>query len=188
MVERRKELHAKSIALMLALWFFISWWQIVLTNSDGAVADVSWWNMFHTLGILDANASEEMAYHEEHKAVSKEQYMNDLDLLARLIYAEGGGASWVADDMCYGIGSVALNRVESEFFPSSLEEVIYQQGQYACVNTHWFYEEPNERSLQIADELLNGGSIYPDNVLFQAEFTQGSGVYQKIQNMYFCWR
>lgn len=178
------EILSKYALILCVIWFFASWFQIVGTSDGGS--KVSKWNMLHVFGYIEANASEYTAEHEEHKAISSAKYMRDLDLLSRLIYSEGGCASYVSDDMCYGIGSVALNRVKSDVFPDTLEEVIYQSGQYACIYTHYWYEEPNERSLQIAEWLLHEGSEFPDDVLYQAEFVQGSGVYLKIQNMYFC--
>lgn len=189
MKQRKRELHCKAIALMFALWFAISWLQIIKDNSTGCGAEPSWWNMFCVLGCIDANASEHLADYEANKGISKAKYMQDLDLLSRVIYSEGGGASWVSDDMCYGIGSVVLNRVEHKDFPNSIKEVVYQSGQYACINTRYFFEQPNERSLEIAEELLNGSeNRFPKDVVFQAQFTQGSGVYSHIQNMYFCYR
>lgn len=109
----------------------------------------------------------------------------DLELLAHLLNGESG-ADWCSDEMVYGVGSVALNRVNSSEFPDTLEEVIYQPGQYACVNDGNFEKEPSERCYQIAEELLLNGSVFPEDVVFQAEFRQGSEVYSKVQNMYFC--
>ena len=54
----------------------------------------------------------------------------DLDLLSRLIYAEAG-CTWIPDWVQQMVGSVVLNRVESEYYPDTIREVIYQPGQYA---------------------------------------------------------
>ena len=37
-----------------------------------------------------------------------------------------------------------------------------------------------------ADYLLTNGSIFPDNVLFQAGFKQGNGVYLRTNAAYYC--
>lgn len=182
---RKRELHCKAIAFMFAFWFAISWLQVIKDNSTGYGADVSWWNMFCVLGCIDANASEHMAIHEEQKGVIKAQYLEDLDCLARIIYAEGGKANYVSDDCCYYIGSVVINRVRSDVFPNSIKECVLQSGQYSTVHSSLFYERPNERSLQIAQELIDEGSKLPDNVLFQANFKQGSGVYAYTDTVYF---
>lgn len=118
------------------------------------------------------------------KTVNEEE----LSLLAHLLMGECG-ASYTDDEMLYLTGAVVLNRVQSEYFPNSIKEVIYQKGQYQCIvlKNSGFYKEPTERCWRIASELLINGYDTPPNVLFQAEFVQGNGIYAKIQNMYFCY-
>jgi hypothetical protein len=113
----------------------------------------------------------------------------ELSLMAHLLMGECG-ATCNDDEMLYLAGAVVLNRVQSEYFPNSIEEVIYQSGQYQCTEliNSGFYKEPTERCWRIAEELLISGYDIPSNVLYQAEFKQGSGVYKKVQNMYFCYR
>lgn len=117
------------------------------------------------------------------KTVNEEE----LSLLAHLLMGECG-ASYTDDEMLYLTGAVVLNRVQSEYFPNTIKEVIYQKGQYQCVvlKNSGFYKEPTERCWEIAEELLIRGYDIPENVLFQAEFRQGK-VYKKVQNMYFCY-
>lgn len=110
----------------------------------------------------------------------------ELELLAHLIYAEAG-AEWCDDEMLYQVGSVVLNRMASDYFPSTMYEVIYQEGQYACTWDGNIEKEPDERAYRIAEDLLRNGSTLPENVIFQAQFKQGDGVYAKVQNMYFCY-
>lgn len=110
----------------------------------------------------------------------------DYDLLTRLITAEAG-AYWCSDEMMYFVGSVALNRVNSNRFPNTLYEVIHQDGQYSCVGNKYFNGTPCDRAYMIAEDLLVNGSVLPDNVVWQANFAQGKGTYKKVQNMYFCY-
>ena len=133
-------------------------------------------------------ASEQLAENEKQKGIEKleeTEYQKDLYLLSHLINAEAG-SDWCSDDLMRYVGSVALNRVEHNAFPNSLEEVIYQPGQYACLWDGNFTKEPSERAVRIAKELLEGGSVLPVDVVFQAEFIQGSGCYIQEQNMYLC--
>ena len=111
---------------------------------------------------------------------------NDVELLAHLINAEAG-ATYCSDEMRYMVGSVALNRVESDLFPDTLEEVIFQRGQYACTWDGNFEKEPTENCYDIAYDLLIDGVEIPENVVFQAEFEQGDGVYKRVDNMCFCY-
>lgn len=113
----------------------------------------------------------------------------DIYLLASLIHAEVGS---VPDDEClYACGSVVLNRMASEEFPDTLEGVIYQSEptvQYACTIDGNLDKEPDDRCLEIAEELLHTKSRLPEDVVYQAEFEQGSGVYKRFENVVFCYR
>ena len=109
---------------------------------------------------------------------------NKLIMLASLIDLEAG-SNWCSDEMQQGVGSVVLNRIKDSRFPDTMEKVIYQPGQYATskrVKGH----KPTERAIENARIVLTEGSIFPEEVVFQANFTQGKGVYKKVQNMYFC--
>ena len=118
---------------------------------------------------------------------------SDLILLARLIDREAG-SSWLTDEHQQLVGAVVLNRVKSESFPNSIQDVIYQKGQYSCINSSRWNEEPSERALINAQKVLEGKVFCPDNVVFQAEFKQGSGVYKVFynkhtnSNTYFCYK
>lgn len=107
-------------------------------------------------------------------------------LLARLVYAEAGGES---DEHQQAVASVVLNRMNSDKFPDSIDEVIYQRNplQYACIEDGNIDKIPDERAIKNAYYIWDNGSILPDNVLYQAEFKQGSGVYKQIGNTYFCY-
>ncbi len=54
--------------------------------------------------------------------------VTDLNLLAALIECESGGEIYEGK---LAVGSVVLNRVESNRFPNTIREVIYQSGQFA---------------------------------------------------------
>lgn len=118
---------------------------------------------------------------------------DDLDLLARLITAEAG-SSWLPDEIQLYVGSVVLNRMASEWYPDTLEEVIYQSGQYSPTWTGAIYNTPAQRTIDNAKYLLTHGSVLPENVVYQANFIQGSGIYYQYYDSvlgttsYFCYR
>lgn len=112
---------------------------------------------------------------------------DELYMLSHLMFAEGG-CDYYPDELSYYIGSVVLNRIASEDFPDTMEEVIFQKGQYECTWLGTYYNDPPEKCIEMAQTLLQNGSMLPANVVFQAEFTQGSGTYVKIANTYFCYR
>lgn len=117
----------------------------------------------------------------------------DLDLLARLITAEMG-SEWVPDEVQLYVGSVPLNRMKSDAFPGeTLYDVIYQEGQYSPTWTGAINNTPDERTIENAKKLLTNGSVLPENVVFQANFKQGDGVYYEYYDeilgttTYFCY-
>ena len=115
----------------------------------------------------------------------------DLYLMSHLICGEVEGCD---RKMKTYVGSVALNRVADSRFPDNLHDVIYQNNplQYSCTVDGNFEKEPGEETIEVAKYLLTNGSQLPPNVIFQAEFKQGTGVYGEPLvapngvTMYFC--
>lgn len=110
----------------------------------------------------------------------------DLDLLARVIYCEAG-SSWATDEHQLAVGSVVLNRVADSRFPNTISGVVYQKGQYACVPNGMINRTPSERAVKNAKYLLENGVTTPTNIVWQAQFKQGKGVWKYIQGHYFCY-
>lgn len=77
-------------------------------------------------------------------------------------------------------GSVVLNRVNSNRYPDSIKDVVFDKGQYACTWDGNYDKEPSERSIEVAKYLLENGSQIPYYVLYQAEFKQGDEVWKQI--------
>ena len=121
----------------------------------------------------------------------------ELEILAIIIYQEAGGDRYT-NDIRRMVGSVFLNRVNSYLFPNTFEEVATQRKQYGTLyltGIKWpdranSIDEIHavKRAYAIADELLISGSILPDDVIYQAEFEQGSGVYDHLEDIYFCFQ
>lgn len=91
------------------------------------------------------------------------------------------------DEAQIAVASVILNRVNSDKFPNTIFEVITQPGQYAFVVDEIIWGEPDERAMKNAEYVYWNGSQIPENVLFQSEFIQGSGIWKQIDNQYFCY-
>ena len=89
------------------------------------------------------------------------------------------------------VGSVALNRLHNEKYFSygdCMKSIALAPSQYTCFKDGNAYREPTELNKEVAQELIENGSILPANVIFQAEFKQGQGVYEQIGNTYFCYK
>jgi hypothetical protein len=107
-----------------------------------------------------------------------------LEILSRIIHGESG-SNWCSDQMQLYVGSVFLNRVASEHFPNTFEEVAFQEGQYSCTRKgSGYWQEPTERDIANARYLLENGSQLEANYLWQSQYKQGTDII-KVQNMYF---
>lgn len=116
---------------------------------------------------------------------------NDMILLARVIYAEATeNEALRVKDRQY-VGSVVMNRLKSGHWGNQLSNVVYAPGQYACANRYnkKFNSNPPQECLDIAKQLLLRVSFgVPENVIFQAQFRQGSGIWQIVGVHYYCYR
>ena len=77
----------------------------------------------------------------------------ELELLARIIYAEARGESFEGQ---VAVGAVVLNRVEHPAFPKTIKEVIYQPGQFTAVKDRQIELTPNETAYRAAQAALEG--------------------------------
>ena len=117
---------------------------------------------------------------------------DNLLLLAKIVHAEAG-SDWLTEEHRQLVASVVINRVNSPEFPNAIYNVIYQKGQYAPVGTKYFNNlKPSRKCVFSALKVLASGSVAPSNVVFQANFRQGSGVYKsiydsKLGTTYFCY-
>jgi cell division protein YceG involved in septum cleavage len=113
---------------------------------------------------------------------------DDVYLLARLINAEAASNNTL--DKQY-VGAVVMNRLRSGYWGNTLKGVIYAKGQYACTwnGSRNFRSTPPQDCIDIATALLKGETYgVPSNVIFQAQFKQGSGVWKKVGSHYYCYR
>ena len=87
---------------------------------------------------------------------------SDVNLLARLIYAEARGETYSGQ---VAVGAVVLNRVKSSSFPNTISAVIYQPYAFTCVSDGQINMSPNSTALSAAKDAMNGwdpsyGSLY----------------------------
>lgn len=77
----------------------------------------------------------------------------DLNLLARLVYAEARGEPYTGQ---VAVAAVVLNRVRSSSFPNTIAGVIYQSGAFDCVADGQINLTPNSTAKSAAQDALNG--------------------------------
>lgn len=86
----------------------------------------------------------------------------DIQLLARLIYGEARGESYVGQ---VAVGAVVMNRIKSSSFPNTMSGVIYQRYAFTAVDDGQINLTPNETARKAALDAINGwdpsyGAIY----------------------------
>ncbi|MBG9945301.1 cell wall hydrolase [Brevibacillus formosus] len=86
----------------------------------------------------------------------------DMELLARLVYAEGRGEPYEGQ---VAIAAVVLNRVASHKFPNTVREVIYAPNAFSPVHDGNLTHKSNERTRKAVRDAVNGkdpsnGSLY----------------------------
>lgn len=77
----------------------------------------------------------------------------DVDLMARVVYGESCGEPYQGK---IAVASVILNRVLSEGFPMTIEEVIKQQGAFSCVIDGEINTIPNRSCYSAVYDALKG--------------------------------
>lgn len=141
--------------------------------------------------IADGDYRQAKIYNESLTEADNLNY-DDLLLLSRIVDAEAG-SSWLTEEQRLLVASVVINRVNSPEFPDTIHDVIYQKKQYAPAEKDWFNDlTPSKSSVMAAYTILTEGSIAPIDVVYQANFKQGSGIYKSIHDdklgtTYFCY-
>ena len=110
---------------------------------------------------------EEFLYKDTLEDIAEEQRLGDMELLAQLIHAEAGNQSLYGKRL---VADVVLNRVRSPLFPDTVEEVIFQEGQFSVVTNGAFnkaaynMEESDYKAVEAEwDNLINTSILYFNN-------------------------
>lgn len=136
------------------------------------------------------SVSEVRLVHQRVRQPSKLYTRENIDYLSKIIMHEAGNTE--SDRTSHLVGVVVLKRVKSKLFPDTVKEVLLQDNPRQYMSQAEFdMVKPNERSIEIAEELLlrgfKGIKKYPNDLLYHANFTQGS-VYEYSEGIYFCRR
>lgn len=111
-----------------------------------------------------------------------------LDLLTRVVYFEAGD-NRLSDRQQQLVAAVVCNRVADARFPGTLNGVVFQSGQYSCSGRLYSISASAipARVKANARAAAYGQVECPTNVVFQAGFRQGTGVYERGYRTYFCY-
>lgn len=152
-------------------------WCVVLTDTRPLEAPTLRIEHIYKVPVYDSG---------EHKEELDTETLLDESKVYMLAHLIGGeaGADWCSDELQLAVGSVVLNRIASDKFPNDMESVIFQDGQYSVTWNGAYYKEPTERTVKNAKYLLLNGPTIPEDVIFQANFSQGKH-YKTIQGVHF---
>ena len=117
--------------------------------------------------VLDKADSENIVvkpddYSSSHKSLPQQHN----SLLYSLVQAEAGNQDI---DGCRLVADVVLNRIDSEKFPNTMEEVIYAPGQFSVIKNGAFKKaqgEISEKVVQAVDMELSGKRLNNDVLYF----------------------
>ena len=126
----------------------------------------------HEAGELAAQAWNEKLLREE--SMEPDINFEELFLLSKLITREAGSV-WLREELRRCVGEVVLNRMASPEFPNTMEEVIFQDGQYENVDNREFKEDflPTRACVKAALKALRGERLLPPQVVFQSNGNRG---------------
>ena len=128
------------------------------------------------------------------------QFQTDRDIIATVIYNEAWGGC--TDRHRELVGAVILNRVNSNgIYPATVYDVVVQPGQYLKAyatpdSAYWIKARANPEDWahcqELAAKVLNGEVTCDEDVMYQANFRQGTSVYEtcftSYSVTYFCHR
>lgn len=141
-----------------------------------------------TQAVVMENTNQESA-----NTIDETKNYNDDDLyyLASAVCREAGGES---EEIQLLVANVIINRVNSSLYPNTIYEVLTQYKQYGMMWKHgvsfpeWADQEVKDQCYSVAKRILEGERFCPENVLFQAEFEQGCGIFKQFDDdYYFCY-
>lgn len=118
------------------------------------------------------------------QTVKTEITMEEFDLMAACVMAESGGEDFETQ---YWVAETILNRVDSNSYPDTIQEVILDPGEFevVAIGTIWTVK-PTDSVYEAVQSALEEDSVPKDILYFTSEgYLPGTEPYRKIGNMYF---
>ncbi len=108
----------------------------------------------------------------------------DRDLMAKLLCMEGESEPFEAQQ---AMAEVILNRLAAGNFQSTIENIIFAEGQFASSN-RLYLAEPTHIQYEAIDRAYNGPYRVPKDVVFFSAGKVNDNVYEKIGAHWFCYQ
>jgi N-acetylmuramoyl-L-alanine amidase len=116
--------------------------------------------------------------------------INEIEMMAHVVYGESRGESYQGQ---VAVAAVILNRVESDEFPDTVYDVIFQQNAFTAVNDGQYNLQPDSQAYHAVKDALLGwdpsyGSVYYYNPqLATDQWIFSRTVTNQIGNHYFAY-
>lgn len=113
----------------------------------------------------------------------------DLELLAKIIYAEARGESFQGQ---VAVGAVVLNRVKDPDFPKTIKGVVYEPGQFTAIEDKQIELKPDSKAYQAAEAAIegedptNGAVFYYNPKISNDKWIKSRSIVCSIGNHRFC--
>ena len=116
----------------------------------------------------ERRAAEEAERIAREKAEAEAAQQAEKELLASLIFCEAGNQPYEGQ---VAVGAVVMNRIKSSSYPDTMEEVIYQSGQFSPAMSGWLdrvraNQGYTETAMQAAEDALAGSNPIGDCLYF----------------------
>jgi len=92
-----------------------------------------------------------------------ELHPGELDMLAKVIYAEARGEDYEGQ---VAVAAVVINRVQASGFPKTVREVIHAKGAFTAVRDGQYGLKPDNQAYKAAQEALRGKDPTGDAVYY----------------------
>lgn len=136
-----------------------------------------------------ASDKRETKYSQTMPSRGSSKYEAELQLLAKIIFAEARGESFEGQ---VAVGAVILNRVEDPRFPDTIKEVVFEPGQFTPVNGDKINFVPDRKAYMAAEAALKGkdptnGALYYYNPKIATDkWIKTRQIIKNIGNHSFC--
>lgn len=123
------------------------------------------------------------------KKIADDFFYEYYELMCHIVNAEAGTRKCTSMERCY-VANVIENRIKSSRFPNTIRGVIYAPNQYSPVSSGSINKTPYSWVRVDMENYLRGrvDTGMPDNVVYQALFTQGHGIWKAMPSgHYFCY-
>lgn len=109
--------------------------------------------------------------------------LKEIKLLARVIWVEARGESLEGQQ---AVAEVVFNRILSDAFPDTLQDVIYEEGAFRSV-PYLEDAEPYQTQYDVIEKALYGPYVLPEDVFYFASTPTNDNVWGEIGGHIFCY-